>query len=60
MSRYYRNRLFAQQNKDTCMSIIMDGMDQNHSKIPYLGSAIQLADALTMHIEGVLDHTSKG
>jgi hypothetical protein len=38
----------------------MDGMDQNNSKIPYLGSAIQLYDALTMHIEGVLDHTSKG
>ena len=42
------------------MSIIIDGMDQNHSRIPYLGSAIALAEALTMHIEGVLEHGSKG
>jgi hypothetical protein len=42
------------------MSIIMDGMDQSHSRIPYLGSAVALAEALTMHIEGVLDHSSKG
>ena len=58
--RYYRNRLYAQENKDTCMSIIMDGMDQSHSRIPYLGSAVALAEALTMHIEGILDHSSKG
>ena len=38
----------------------MDGMDQSHSRIPYLGSAISLSESLTMHIEGVNDHGSKG
>ena len=37
----------------------MDGMDQSHSRIPYLGSAISLSESLTMHIEGVNDHGSK-
>jgi hypothetical protein len=38
----------------------MDGMDQSHSRIPYLGSAISLSESLTMHVEGVNDHGSKG
>jgi len=58
--RYYHNRLHAQQNANTCMSIIIDGMDQSHSKIPYLGSAVSLKEALTMHVVGVLEHGSKG
>jgi hypothetical protein len=42
------------------MSIIIDGMDQSHSKIPYLGSAVSLKEPLTMHVVGVLEHGSKG
>lgn len=45
------------KNNETKMSIIIDGMDQSHSRIPYLGSQSSFGKkALTQHITGVKAH----
>jgi hypothetical protein len=38
------------------MSIIIDGMDQNHSRIPYLGNQKQFPKTLDQGITGVKEH----
>lgn len=37
-------------------SIIIDGMDQNHSEIPYLGTQKDLTNPLKQHIVAVKEH----
>ena len=34
------------------MSLILDGMDQNHCRIPYLGGLNRFSDPVTQHITG--------
>ena len=36
----------------TVMSIIIDGMDQNHCRIPYLGGQNRFKDPISQHITG--------
>jgi hypothetical protein len=43
-------------NPKTVMSIIIDGMDQGHCKVPYLGSADTFGDPLHQSIIGVKEH----
>jgi hypothetical protein len=38
------------------MSIIIDGMDQNHSRIPYLGNQAKFSQTLDQGITGVKEH----
>jgi hypothetical protein len=38
------------------MSIIMDGMDQNHCRIPYLGTQNQFSNPLSQGITGIKEH----
>ena len=35
------------------MSLILDGMDQNHCRIPYLGGLNRFSDPVTQHITGI-------
>ena len=43
-------------NPKTVMSIIIDGMDQGHCKVPYLGSADSFGEPLHQSIIGVKEH----
>ena len=38
------------------MSIIMDGMDQNHCRVPYLGSQSKFGSPLDQGITGIKEH----
>ena len=38
------------------MSLIIDGMDQAHSRIPHLGNNKEFSEPLSQHIQGVLVH----
>lgn len=42
--------------RPTVMSLIIDGMDQNHCKCPYLGSQSTFSHPLSQHIIGVKEH----
>jgi len=53
---YYDRRCYAILHPDTCMSINTDGMNQNHSRIPYLGNLQEFSRPLKQHIQGVLEH----
>lgn len=53
----YKERvLYALQHPDTVFSCITDGMDQNHSRMPYLGQEKPFKAPLTQHIQGILVH----
>lgn len=53
--RYHRRKLLALQNKEKYLSMIMDGMDQSHSKFPHLPKK-DFKAPLKMHVQGVLEH----
>ena len=53
--QYYKRR----DEKDTnpnCLSVISDGMQQNHSTVPYEGNKFQFTNNITMHLLGFLEH----
>jgi hypothetical protein len=54
--RYYKRIAYALNNKATVMSIIIDGMDQNHCRIPYLGSQNQFGSPISQGITGIKEH----
>lgn len=53
---YHARKALSRRNKRTIFSCIVDGMDQSHSKIPYLGTQDQFKKPLNQHIQGVLTH----
>lgn len=53
---YRARRRFAQEDLNTRMSIIIDGMDSKHTKCPYLGSQDSFSRPLEAHVQGVLQH----
>jgi len=53
---YYHNRRLGEDLPGIYMSLIVDGMQQSHSKIPYLANAAQFADAVQQHIQGAKQH----
>jgi hypothetical protein len=55
INRYHRRRLLALQNKEKYLSMVMDGMDQNHSKFPHLPKR-DFKAPLKMHVQGILEH----
>lgn len=44
------------ENRKRVLSIIIDGMDQNHSRIPYHGNQSQFSNPLSQGITGALAH----
>jgi hypothetical protein len=34
----------------------MDGMDQQHSKLPHCGTQDSFKDPLSVHVQGILEH----
>lgn len=55
--RYKKRVAFAKANKDRVMSIIIDGMDQNHCNLPHLGNQSSFENPLKQHITGVKNHS---
>ena len=55
-AKYKERVLLATSNKQTKMSIIIDGMDQSHCQVPYFGQTHTFADPITQHITGVKEH----
>ncbi len=54
---YYRRCALAETDPDKYMSIIIDGMAQNHTQLPYLANVKDFGDKkLDMHLEGVIEH----
>ncbi len=55
--RKYKERVaYALANKETVLSLIIDGMDQAHSRCPYMGRMKQFNNPLKQHLTGVLAH----
>jgi len=44
----------------TIQSLVVDGMDQSHCRIPYLGSQSSFSKPLTQHFTGIKEHTPSG
>jgi hypothetical protein len=49
------NRALRIENKDSILSVIIDGMDQNHCRIPYLQQTT-FSKPITQHLTGALVH----
>jgi hypothetical protein len=44
------------EHPDTHLSLVMDGMDQQHTRIPHLGGQDKFKEPLSMHVQGILEH----
>ena len=53
---YYMRRAEARQDNKRVWSFIIDGMQQAHSQIPYLGILKHFPDPLKLKLVGVLQH----
>jgi hypothetical protein len=53
---YYLNRRLGEEHSGTYLSIIIDGMQQSHSKVPYLANQKEFADPVQQHIQGAKQH----
>jgi hypothetical protein len=56
---YYRKQWLAMMHPDMYMSIILDGMAQKHTALPYLANQKEFPAQLTMHLQGVIEHGQK-
>jgi hypothetical protein len=52
---YQTRKLEAVKNPETYLSLVIDGMDQSHSRFPHLPLK-EFKDPLKMHVQGVLEH----
>lgn len=53
---YYLRRYFALSMPDSHLSIISDGMAQNHCRLPWMANQQQFGAELPQHLQGVLNH----
>lgn len=53
---YKARAKFATANSDRIMSLIIDGMDQQHCLIPHMANQTSLSEALHQHLTGVIMH----
>lgn len=53
---YYRKRNQAYSQPSRYLSIIVDGMAQNHCQLPWCGNLKTFNETLTQHLQGVLAH----
>ena len=56
---YYRRIEEALENPGTVMSVIMDGMAQNHCILPWNANQHEFSDPLVQHLQGVLEHGNR-
>jgi hypothetical protein len=56
---YYRKQWLAIMHPEMYMSIILDGMAQKHTALPYLANQKDFPAQLTMHLQGVIEHGQK-
>jgi hypothetical protein len=53
---YYDRKLEALDHPDSIMSLIVDGMSQNHCALPWMSNQKEFGSTLTQHLQGVLEH----
>lgn len=53
---YYDRKKEAIENPDSVMSVILDGMSQNHCSLPWMSNQKEFGAPLTQHLQGVLEH----
>lgn len=53
---YYTKTVRAFAEPDACMSIIMDGMAQIHTELPYLGNMTKFPNQISMKLVGCIEH----
>jgi hypothetical protein len=59
MRNRYKKRVLEAlhpENRGRYMSLIIDKMDSNHCRCPFLGTQVSFGDPLTIGITGVLEH----
>jgi hypothetical protein len=56
---YYRKQWLAITHPDMYMSVILDGMAQKHTALPYLANQKEFPATLKMHLQGVIEHGQK-
>lgn len=56
---YYQKIVAAVSNPDEFMSVILDGMAQVHTDLPYYGNKTTFAYRIAMHLLGLLEHGQK-
>lgn len=53
---YYSKTIRAFAEPDACMSIIMDGMAQVHTELPYLGNVTRFPNQISLKLVGCIEH----
>lgn len=53
---YYERRQEAIDNPEGVVSMILDGMSQNHTVLPWLGNLKMFDKHIQQHVIGVLTH----
>ena len=53
---YYDRKRESLSDPKLVMSIILDGMSQNHCILPWMANKKEFGAALTQHLQGVLNH----
>lgn len=53
---YYQRQQLALDHPDEYMSIIVDGMAQNHTELPYLANLNKTSNTFGQHIVGIIEH----
>lgn len=53
---YYMKSYQAIIDPDLYMSIILDGMSQNHTKLPWFANQKDFPACLQMHLQGIIEH----
>lgn len=53
---YYSKTVRAFAEPDVCMSIIMDGMAQVHTELPYLGNVTRFPNQISLKLVGCIEH----
>lgn len=53
---YYDHRFCAEQQPSRYMSIILDGMSQSHTNLPWLANLKSFSTLLPQHLQGVIEH----
>lgn len=53
---YYARAHQADQEPGNYVSLISDGMAQNHTRLPWLANMKDFSECLPQHIQGIIDH----
>jgi len=53
---YYKRQALALRDPQRYMSLIIDGMQQGHSEIPYQANQAQFPNKIKQHLQGVIEH----